>query len=152
MYTMNMKIIYPEELQGIVHEKTCENEEMYLKVIYLLEEDGLKPVCSNNVSKVLKISLPSVVEMLNKMDKKGLVKYDGRKGVFLKPKGKKMAKKIVRNLRLTELLLQDILKMKNIEKYACKFEHSMTDEIANAITKTLKNPEKCPHGKLIPKI
>ncbi len=138
------------ELKEIAHEKSKENEEMYLKVIYILEEKGVKPVCSSHVAKSLKIALPSVVEMLGKLDKKNLIKYDGRKGITFKPKGKKTAKKIVRNLRLAELLLTDILKMKET-KYACKFEHCMPEEIIKAVNKKLNNPKKCPHGKKIPK-
>ncbi|MBU2100620.1 metal-dependent transcriptional regulator [Candidatus Micrarchaeota archaeon] len=140
-----------QELKEIRHEKSSENEEMYLKVIYILEEDGVKPVCSNYVAKVLNIALPSVVEMLAKMQKKDLIKYDGRKGIFFKPKGKKIAKRIVRNLRLMELLLKDVLKIKET-KYACKFEHCLGEEAAEAVNKLLKNPTKCPHGKPIPKI
>ncbi len=141
-----------KELCCLVHEKTFENEEMYLKVIFLLEEEGIKPVHSNDVAKVLHISLPSVVEMLGKLEKKGLIKYDGRKGVFFKQKGKNTAKKIVRNLRLTELFLKDILEMKNHMECACKLEHVIKDEIADAIRKKLKNPQKNPDGKIIPKV
>jgi len=140
-----------EELQCIIHEKSCENEEMYLKVIYVLEEDGVKPVCSSHIAKALNIALPSVVEMLAKMQKKGLIKYDGRKGVFFKPKGKQTAKKIVRNLRLFEVFFKNELKMKNGEKFACKFEHAVNPEVITALNKFLKNPTKCPHGKIIPK-
>jgi len=144
------KEIINEELKEIIHEKHNENEEMYLKVIYILEEDGVKPVCSNQIAKALRIALPSVVEMLAKMDKKGLIKYDGRKGISFKPKGKKTAKNIIRNLRLNELMLKEILKMKDT-KCACKFEHCMDNQIAEAINRILKNPKKCPHGKIIPK-
>jgi DtxR family Mn-dependent transcriptional regulator len=138
------------ELECIIHERKQENEEMYLKAIFLLQEEGMKPVHSNDVSRVLNISLPSVVEMLNKMDKKNFLKYDGRKGITLKAKGKKIAKRIIRNLRLTELLLKEILKIKKETKYACRFEHVINEEIAEAINKILRNPKKCPHGKLIP--
>ncbi|MFH1664135.1 MAG: metal-dependent transcriptional regulator [archaeon] len=140
-----------EELKDLVHEKSSENEEMYLKVIYILEEEKIKPVRSTDLAQTLKISLPSVVEMLAKLEKKNLIKYDGRKGVFFKPKGRKTAKRIIRNLRLTELMLRDILKVKGA-KNACKFEHALSDEVADAINKVLKNPTKCPHGKIIPKI
>lgn len=145
------KDFFDEELQGIVHEKTHENEEMYLKVIYILEENGVKPVHSNDLAKVLKIALPSVVEMLGKLDKKSLIKYEGRKGIYFKPKGKQTAKNIVRGLRLFEVFLKNELKIKNGEKYACKFEHAANQEVLNALNKHLKNPTKCPHGKPIPK-
>ncbi len=150
---MKKEIIDLEELKCVSHEaKRMENEEMYLKVIFILEEDGVKPVRSTDLAKVLKISLPSVVEMLGKMDKKGLVKYDGRKGISFKPKGKKIAKKVIRNFRLADLMLRDLLKMNDPTKYACRFEHVINDEIAEALKKVLKNPKKCIHGKIIPKI
>jgi len=43
------------------------------------------------------------------------------------------------------------LKMKNGEKFACKFEHAVNPEVITALNKFLKNPTKCPHGKIIPK-
>ena len=135
----------------VVLEKSSENEEMYLKVIWLIEEQGKKPVHSAEIARMLKVSLPSVVEMLGKLHKKGLVSYDGRKGVSFRPKGKKIAARIVRNLRLTELLFRDFLKIDYNSPEPCRFEHIISEEVAVAMSRVLGNPKECPHGKPIPK-
>ena len=141
-----------ESCRVVVPEKSAENEEMYLKVIWLIEEEGIKPVHSADVARKLGISLPSVVEMLAKLDKKGLVTYDGRKGITFKAKGKKLASRVVRNLRLTELLCRDYLKIDYNSPEPCRFEHVISDEIAGAMSRVLGNPKECPHGKQIPKV
>ena len=135
----------------VVLERSAENEEMYLKVVWLLEEEGSKPAHSAAIARMLGISLPSVVEMLGKLHKKGLVSYDGRKGVSFRPKGKKVAARVVRNLRLTELLFRDVLKIDYNSPEPCRFEHVISDEIAEAMSRVLGNPKECPHGKPIPK-
>ena len=140
-----------EENCRIILEKSSENEEMYLKVVWLLEEEGKKPAHAADVAKLLGISLPSTVEMFQKLDKRGLVRYSGREGISLKSKGRAVASKIIRNLRLTELLFRDILKIDYNSPEPCRFEHVITDEVAIAMSRVLGNPEKCPHGKLIPK-
>lgn len=139
------------ETCSVVLEKSSENEEMYLKAIWLLEEEGKNPVHSTDVGKMLEISLPSVVEMFSKLEKKKLIKYEGRKGVSLKTNGRKSAAKVIRNLRLTELLFRDILKIDFNGPEPCRFEHIITDDIAKAMSRVLKNPKTCPHGKPIPK-
>ncbi len=132
-------------------EKSAENEEMYLKAVWLLEEEGSRPAHSADIARMLGVSLPSAVEMLGKLHKKGLVVYDGRKGVSFKPQGKRVAAKIVRNLRLTELLFRDVLKIDYNTPAPCRFEHAISDEIAAAMAKVLGRPKKCPHGQPIPK-
>ncbi len=138
--------------EKIVLEKSHENEEMYLKAIWLLEEGGIRPIHASEVAKLLRISLPSTTEMLKKLAKRGLLRYSGRDGIELKSSGRKIAEKIVRNLRLTELLFRDVLKIDHDSESVCRFEHVITDEIAGALKKLLKNPKKCPHGKTIPEI
>lgn len=142
----------PEIYSLMEEEHHSENEEMYLKSMWLLEEEGKKPVKVTDIARILKVSLPSAVQMLKKMHKKDLVKYSGKKGIYFKPKGKRTASKLVRNLRLVELLVRDILKIKRETPFACKIEHHVSDEIAKSLRKVLNNPNVCPHSKPIPKI
>ena len=136
----------------IILEKSSENEEMYLKAVWIVEENGKSPVHAADVAKLLGLALPSVVEMFKKLQRRKLVKYDGRKGVKLLPKGRVVAEKIVRNLRLTEVWFRDVLKIDFNSTDPCRFEHVMTDEIARALSLVLGAPSRCPHGKTIPKI
>ncbi|MBI5554015.1 MAG: metal-dependent transcriptional regulator [Candidatus Diapherotrites archaeon] len=135
----------------IILERSRENEEMYLKAVWLLEEEGFKPIHAGEVAKLLNISIPSTTEMLHKLGKKGFLQYSGRAGILLKPRGRKRAEKIVRNLRLAEVWLEQVLQIKD-QDVACRFEHIFTEPVVRALRRTLKNPLQCPHGKKIPAI
>ncbi len=131
--------------------KLSENIEEYLEILWLIEEDGIKPIRINEIARRLKVSSPSVVEMLDKLESAGLVKYRKSNDIYFTKKGRNIAKKIVRNHRLAELLLTDILKIKVDENVVCGIEHHISNDIADAVNRILKNPKKCPHGKVIPK-
>lgn len=128
-----------------------ENVEEYLEIIWTLEEDGRKPPKVIEIAGRLKIAPPSVVEMLDKLEERGLVKYRGnKKGVSFTKKGGETARRVVRNHRLAELLLTDILNVGMDEKAACGIEHHISEDIAEAVNRILGNPKTCPHGKPIP--
>ncbi len=130
--------------------KLSENIEEYLELIWLIEEEGIKPIRINEIARRLEVSSPSVVEMLDKLESAGLVKYRSSKDIRFTKKGRNFAKKIIRNHRLAELLLTDILKIKIDENTVCGIEHHISNDIADAVNRILKNPKRCPHGKPIP--
>ena len=142
----------PKEKCSVLLEKSSENEEMYLKAVWLVEEDGKNPIHAAEVARMLSVSLPSVIGMFRKLENKNFLKYDGRDGVSLMPKGREIAEKIVRNLRLTEVWFRDVLKINYDSTDPCRFEHVMTDEIAKSLARVLGYPKTCPHGEKIPKV
>ena len=122
----------------------------YLEALWRSEEEG-KPVSNiKTIAKRIGISPPSVVEMLRKMEDKKLVKYIDRKGASLTLAGRKMARQIVRNHRLIELLMKNTIKTKSDEETVCAIEHHITEEFADALCKLLNHPKQCPHGEEIP--
>jgi DtxR family Mn-dependent transcriptional regulator len=127
-----------------------ENVEEYLEFLYMVEEKGGKLARINEVAEGLKIAPPSAVQMLRKMEKNGLIKYEARVGVSLTPKGRRTARKVVRNHRLAELLLKEILGIKVDEEAVCGLEHHISGKIADAVCTRLNHPRKCPHGNDIP--
>jgi DtxR family Mn-dependent transcriptional regulator len=131
--------------------QTSENVEEYLELLYMNEEKGAEIVKINEVAEGLKIAPPSAVQMLQKMQKNALVKYETRVGVSLTKKGRKRAKEIVRNHRLAELLLKELLRMKVDEEAVCGLEHHINGKIADAVCTRLHHPRKCPHGNYIPR-
>jgi DtxR family Mn-dependent transcriptional regulator len=88
--------------------------------------------------------------MVKRLADEGLVQYEPYKGAQLTGKGMALAQKVVRKHRLLERFLHDILGIPNnrIHDEACKMEHSLSDETAAALCKTLNNPETCPDDGL----
>ena len=128
-----------------------EHTEMYLKAMAMLEEEGEKDAKISSIAKMLGISPPSVVQMLTKLSKQGLIKYSRGKGSRFRKKGKVMGGLMLRNSRLVETLMDQALKMEVDEKVSCALEHHMTKEFADALCRLLGHPRACPHGNAIPK-
>ncbi len=124
--------------------------EEYLESIYKLQEEQ-HPVSTSRLAEHLKLSAPSVSEMVKKLTGRGLV-FQSEKGVCLTDDGKSLAKKVIRRHRLSERLLTDILGFKwdEVHDEACRLEHAISPEMEDRIAESLGNPKTCPHGHPIP--
>lgn len=129
---------------------TAESEhvEMYLKAIWWIG-DMSEEVKVSSIAKTLKVTQPSVVQMLKKLKDMHLVVYSKGK-VKLTHEGEKIGKQMVRNSRLLEVLMKSSLKIDIDEEMVCGIEHHMNKKFADAICTLLKHPGKCPHGHRIP--
>jgi len=125
--------------------------EEYLEAIYSFNEKG-ELAKNQNLSEKLRVSPPSVTQMIQKLAEEGLVTYEPYKGAYLTGKGMALAQKVVRKHRLLEVFLHDILKLprEKVHEQACKMEHSLTDETAAALCKALDKPERCIDDDPIP--
>jgi DtxR family Mn-dependent transcriptional regulator len=124
--------------------------EEYLESIFKLQQEQ-HPVSTSRLAEHLKLSPPSVSEMIKKLASKQLVNHT-EKGVCLTDEGKAIAKKVVRRHRLSERLLTDILGFKwdEVHDEACRLEHAISPEMEDRISESLGNPRTCPHGHPIP--
>jgi DtxR family Mn-dependent transcriptional regulator len=130
----------------------CDRERMeeYLEAIWILLEQGRPIVRVSWIAKRLNLAMPSVVEMLKSLDAKGYVTYTMGEGILLSAKGRTVAKRVIRNHRLMELLMKESIGVPVDEESACGFEHHMSEELADAICKKLGHPTECLHGQKIP--
>jgi DtxR family Mn-dependent transcriptional regulator len=129
-----------------------ESVEEYLEAIYSCNERG-ELAKNQELAKRLKVSPPSVSEMIKKLSDDGLLVYEPYKGVVLTGKGMARAQKVVRKHRLLERFLYDILglRMEKVHNEACMMEHGLSDEAAAALCAFLNRPKTCPDdGKPIP--
>lgn len=128
-----------------------EQVEEYLECIFHLGEQG-KQAKTTELAKALGVSPASVTEMMQKLDRKGFVKYKPYKGVELTPKGLRVARKIKRKHRLLERFLVDMLHLKEdaAHEEACRMEHDLSDEAERELCKMLNRPETCPGNSPIP--
>jgi DtxR family Mn-dependent transcriptional regulator len=124
---------------------SSESIEEYLEAIYSYNEKGVMAK-NTELAKKLKISPPSVTQMIKKLADDGLVEYEPYRGVHLTGKGMALAQKVVRKHRLLERFLHDFLGLNRdkVHDEACMMEHSLSDETAAALCKALEKPETCP--------
>lgn len=136
-----------QELQISISESVQE----YLEILWLSEEDGHSIAKVSWLAKRLDIAPPSAVEMYKKLEERGFVKYYPYRGIKFLDAGRKIAKRVIRNHRLVELLMKQTLNIDVDERIACGVEHHLTEEFTEALCILLEHPIKCPHGNLIPK-
>ena len=127
-----------------------ETAENYLKLLWQFEEEGVKLVRITEMGSKLDVSPSTAVEMLKKLEEKSFIVYEARRGVMLTKKGREIGRRITRNHRLIELLMQRTLRVSIDEGEACGMEHHMDKKFADALCTLLGHPDKCPHGKPIP--
>lgn len=124
--------------------------EEYCECIYELREDDVE-VIRARIADRLRVSRPSVSEMIRKMEGEDLVSVvDGR--VRLTRAGEALAERVVRRHRLAERFLTDILGLSWAEAHreAGRWEHVMSDSVESAMNRVLGSPSTCPHGNPIP--
>ena len=124
--------------------------EEYCECIFELREDNVE-VIQARVAERLNVSRPSVSEMIRRMDNEGLIQLTGPK-ITLTKKGEALAERVVRRHRLAERFLTDVLGLSWAQAHheAGKWEHVLSDDVEEAISKMLGNPTTCPHGNPIP--
>jgi len=128
-----------------------ENREEYLEAIYSLVEEGTT-VSASNIAKMLDIKPSSANEMLRKLDSEGFVVWKPYRPIRLTEKGYKTASKIKRKHRLLERFLHDVLRIRKsrVHEEACRMEHALSDEAAEALDRLLDHPKECPDNMRIP--
>ncbi|MEM2878530.1 MAG: metal-dependent transcriptional regulator [Candidatus Hadarchaeales archaeon] len=124
----------------------------YLEVLWDILA-ARSPAGVKEIADRLGISQPSVVQMLDKMKNRGLVRYEKRTGVNFTAKGARRARAIVRNHRLMEVLLVRVvgLQSEGAERAVCGAEHHLSEKAADSICTFLNHPRHCPHGNEIPR-
>ncbi len=124
---------------------------MYLLTIYRLTQEGAVPASNVRLAERLGVSKVSVTEMVRKLQEKGLIQKT-RRAIALSREGERIALNVIRKHRLAERLLVDRLGIPWAHAYdqACKLEHILSDEVADALEKFLGHPATCPHGQPIP--
>lgn len=114
--------------------------EDYLKTIFLLSISEKKAVVKTiDISTYLKISAPSVTEMLGKLAKQGLVNYEKYGGVTLTTKGVNLAKAVKKRQDTVESLFELLnVSEKTTAVDSCKLEHELSKETLKQIHKFLE--------------
>ena len=124
--------------------------EEYCECIFELREDAVE-VIQARIAELLRVSRPSVSEMIKRMTEEKLIEVaDGR--IVLTDSGEILAQSVVRRHRLAERFITDILGLSwaLAHREAGRWEHVMSDEVEAAMSRVLGEPTTCPHGNPIP--
>lgn len=126
-------------------------EENYLKAIYNLSQYDTDATASK-LSEKLKVKLPTINSMVNKLAEKKLVEYKKYKGFVLTEKGQKYALEVIRKHRLTELFLVKVMGFgwEEVHDIAEEIEHIQIPAFFDKMDLILSNPKFDPHGTPIP--
>lgn len=131
-------------------EEKPDPSEEYLEALAMLEQLGYKIAPVGAVAQKVKVRPPSAVQMLRRLERRGLVEYLDRQGVRLTPKGRKVGQRMVRNGRLMEVFIAKELGLPKELGVAHAVEHSLSVGFTDALCARMGHPDKCPHGYEIP--
>jgi DtxR family Mn-dependent transcriptional regulator len=131
--------------------KQQKSTEDYLKTIYQLAETE-SPVTTSRISEARQVRPASVTSMLQKLDGLNLVAYKKHQGVTLTEEGEAVALKMIRQHRLLELYLTEVLGFDwhEVHEEAEALEHVMSEKLEDRIAAALNYPSADPHGAPIP--
>lgn len=123
------------------------NREDYIKTIYELGGEKQR-IGTKSIAESLKISPPSVSEMIKKLVKEGYVEYQLYKGVKLTEKGREKAVLIKKRHLLWEVFLVEKLgySWEDVHEEAEILEHITSPKLESLLEKYLDYPKACPHG------
>ena len=124
--------------------------EEYCECIFELREDNLE-VIQARIADRLRVSRPSVSEMIKRLNEEGLITVTGGH-ITLTDEGEELTQRVVRRHRLAERFMTDILGLSwaLAHREAGRWEHVMSDAVEEAMRQKLGNPTTCPHGNPIP--
>lgn len=129
----------------------------YLEAIYNLTVEG-DPIVGARLAEKFGVTESNVAQMLKRMEKAGLIVMPGRgrgragEGIELTGEGREQAEAMLRQHRLAERFLTDVLGMSWVQAHeeAHNIERGMSPAIEEQLTRILGNPRTCPHGNPIP--
>jgi len=124
----------------------------YAKAIYALELRSGEAVGNNELAERLDVPPGTASAMVKRLDELGLAEHTPYHGVRLTAAGRRVALRMLRRHRLLELFLVETLDLPwdRVHEEAERLEHSLSDELAEAIAARLGNPTHDPHGDPIP--
>jgi DtxR family transcriptional regulator, Mn-dependent transcriptional regulator len=128
----------------------------YLETIYFLAfpigeyapTGSRTPTLAARVAEMLGVSRASAGEMLQRLEREGLVRRGEHKEALLTATGRARAERVVRKHRIIERLLTDFMGYTAAEAHvhADELGDTFTDDMVERISERLGHPDRCPHG------
>ena len=134
--------------------------ENYLLSLYILKEEQESTVLAQLAAYIRRIpaseglgtTLPSILGMLRRMSRDGLIRISSKKEIEFTEKGAALAEGIARRHRLAERLVVDVLgvELHRADEEAHLLEHGISPYLERRINDAVNGPTTCPFGKPIP--
>ncbi|GAA1625260.1 metal-dependent transcriptional regulator [Leucobacter chromiireducens] len=125
--------------------------EMYLRTVLDLEEEGI-PALRARLSERLGHAGATVSQTVARMQRRGLIAVASDRVLELTADGRALAVSVLRKHRIAERFLTDVvgLEWAYAHQEACKWEHVMSDRVAEHLFALLDGPRCSPYGNPIP--
>ena len=132
--------------QEAQREQTASMED-YLEAVAMLRGKG-KVVRVSQISRKLKVTMPSVTSALKKLSRQELVEHERYGHIKLTPEGDKVARDVIRRHEaLTRFFAQALdIDYETAEKDACKIEHVISPLSMERLAKFVEFIGACPLG------
>jgi len=102
--------------------------EEYIETIFVLEQRNGRAQTGMIASR-LGVKPPSITEMLQKLEREGLIHYESYTGATLTRSGKKMARELIQKHRIIADLLEIFgIDREMAEAEACQIEHHVSPQ------------------------
>lgn len=125
--------------------------EDYLKAIWMLQQTEV-PVSTSRIAERLQLTSAAVTAMVKRLADQNLLRHEPYYGVSLTATGELAALRIIRRHRVLELFLNEVLgyAWDSVHEEAERLEHAASDELIERLARLLGEPERDPHGSVIP--
>jgi DtxR family Mn-dependent transcriptional regulator len=132
---------------GVSSDVATVAEEEYLQTLFWLWEAGL-PMTGANVAKAMRLSPPTVSEMLKRLERDAYISRDAQKTISFTESGLEHATGIVSRHRLIERYLTDVVGVPwdDVHEEAESLEHGMSERFEAYMRRAIGDAKTCPHG------
>ena len=132
--------------QEVQREQTASMED-YLEAVAMLQGKD-KVVRVSQISRKLKVKMPSVTSALKKLSEQKLVEHERYGHIKLTPEGSRIARDVIyRHEALTRFFAQALgINRETAEEDACKIEHVISPLSMERLAKFVEFIEACPLG------
>ena len=126
------------------------SEVVYLEGMYRLNESH-DTTSVSALAKRFGVTLPTAIEILDKLEEKGLVIRKPWKAPELTKRGSSLAERLIHQHRIVELYLNKTLGLNSATSCseASKVAYLFEKSVIRKMCKSLQRPAKCMHGYLI---
>jgi DtxR family Mn-dependent transcriptional regulator len=131
----------------VSHEHATVAEEEYLETMFWLEEARL-PLTAANVARAMRLSAPTVHEMVRRLEDDGFLERASDKSLTFTAAGREHASVVVRRHRMIERFLTDVLGIPwdEVHEEAERLEHAMSPVLEERMMAAIGDATTCPHG------